>query len=177
MSDFKLKITIGNAQIELEGEGELVHTIFQELRKTGLGNISPLVRAERHTALSENTTQNNSGELPNEPADSITPSGPTSGFEVPSLNNVVLQGRPKKESKWMLIYAAYASNWGEILFTREDLRSKYNEAKRATETRSKNFATNLRSLSASNYISAVNDTQFRMECVGLEKLRIFRRVL
>lgn len=169
MSDFKLKITIGNAQIELEGEGELVHTIFQELRETGLGNISPLVCAERHTSLGENTTQSDSCELPNKPADSITPSGSASGFEAPSLNNVVLQGRPKKESEWMLIYAAYASNWGEALFTREDLRSKYSETKRTTETRSKNFAANLKSLSASNYISAVNDTQFRIERAGLEK--------
>ena len=37
MSDiFKLRVCIGNANIELEGEGELVHTIFSELRENGL---------------------------------------------------------------------------------------------------------------------------------------------
>lgn len=41
MSDiFKLKVCIGNANIELEGEGNLVHTIFSELREDGLGKLS-----------------------------------------------------------------------------------------------------------------------------------------
>lgn len=171
MSDFKLKITIGNAQIELEGEGELVHTIFQELRETGLGNISPLVHAERHTALSENTTQNDSGELPNEPADSITPSGLASDYEMPSLNNVVLQGLPQKESEWLLVYALYASDCGKSAFTKEDLRSKYVESNRVTTSHNNHFVENLKILVSAKYISAINATDFRLEQAGIEQAR------
>lgn len=41
MSDiFKLRVCVGNANIELEGEGELVHTIFSELRENGCANCS-----------------------------------------------------------------------------------------------------------------------------------------
>ena len=41
MSDnFKLLINIGDSHIELEGEGALVHTIFSELRESGLGKLS-----------------------------------------------------------------------------------------------------------------------------------------
>ena len=44
MSDiFKLKVCIGNANIELEGEGNLVHTIFSELREDGLGDRKSVV--------------------------------------------------------------------------------------------------------------------------------------
>ena len=40
MDIFKLRVTVGDAQIELEGNGELVHTIFQELRDNGLGKLT-----------------------------------------------------------------------------------------------------------------------------------------
>lgn len=41
MSDiFKLKVCIGDANVELEGNGDLVHTIFVELRENGLGKLS-----------------------------------------------------------------------------------------------------------------------------------------
>ncbi|MBD5134293.1 MAG: hypothetical protein HDT38_07490 [Clostridiales bacterium] len=168
MSDFKLKIAIGSAQIELEGDGELVHTIFQELKDTGLGNIAPLVQAEAKT-LYYDDGKDDGGTLSDGTAEKLQNDSGSFSKEHPSLENVVLQGRPQKESEWILIYAAYASNWGETLFTREDLRSKYSETKRTTETRSKNFAANLKSLSSSNYISAVNDKEFRMESAGLEK--------
>ena len=56
MSDiFKLIVCIGNANIELEGEGELVHTIFSELRENGLGNLS--VSVDTHQ-VSQNVVDN-----------------------------------------------------------------------------------------------------------------------
>ena len=56
MSDiFKLRVCIGNANIELEGEGELVHTIFSELRENGLGNLS--VSVDTHQ-VSQNVVDN-----------------------------------------------------------------------------------------------------------------------
>ena len=40
MTEFKLKINIGDASIELEGDGVLVKEIFKDLKETGLGNLS-----------------------------------------------------------------------------------------------------------------------------------------
>ena len=37
--DLQLKLNIGNVQIELQGEGSLVHTILSELRNEGLGEL------------------------------------------------------------------------------------------------------------------------------------------
>ncbi len=170
MSDFKLKITMGNAQIELEGEGELVHTIFQELRESGLGNISPLVSVERHDLHDRNTDQSDSGELPNESVDNVE-SDSAIGFELPSLNNVVMQGFPQKESEWLLIYALYASNCGKTFFSREDLKAKYVETNRVSTSHNNHFLENLKILVSSKYISAISATDFRLEQAGIVKAR------
>ncbi len=39
MDVFKLKISIDNSTIELEGNGDLVFKIFTELRDTGLNSV------------------------------------------------------------------------------------------------------------------------------------------
>lgn len=168
MSDFKLKMIIGEAQIELEGDGELVHTIFQELKDTGLGKLAPLIQVS--SKGTEATSKPPANPLSKETEDALDNSN-ESLPELPSLQDVVLQGLPQKESDWLLIYAAYASDWGGKSFTREDLRAKYTETKRTTDARSKNFAANLRALSTSHYISAINNTEFRIDQSGIEKAK------
>ncbi|MEL7655974.1 MAG: hypothetical protein AAGU75_08710 [Bacillota bacterium] len=39
MSELQLKITMGDIDINLQGEGELVYKIFKELREEGLGSL------------------------------------------------------------------------------------------------------------------------------------------
>jgi hypothetical protein len=165
MDVFKLRVVVGDAQIELEGEGSLVHAIFQELRDNGIGKLATLqspsgkndeIVASRET--NSKVVSIGAGQSSTEPPSS----------ELPALNNVVLSGSPSTEAEWILIYAAYCSNQGSKTFTKEDLRDKYEETRRATPARSKNFVANLKSLIASKYISAINDTEFRMEKAGLE---------
>ena len=172
MSDFKLKIIIGDAQIELEGEGELVHTMFQELKESGLGNISPLVHTKAQSVQNCEVSKSSSNEsttalLAEEPA----VVGEASDFELPPLNSVVMQGLPQKESEWMLIYALYASNCGKGVFSKEDLRAKYEESNRVTQSHSNHFIENLRTLLSLKYISAVSQTDYRMEQTGIQKAR------
>lgn len=171
MSDFKLKIAIGNAQIELEGEGELVHTIFQELRETGLGNISPLVKTEKQTPDGRPDNPNDSDKLPNEPKEPSPQNDSLSSSELPSLNNVVMQGLPQKESEWLLIYALYASNCGSQFFTKDDLRAKYVESNRVTTSHNNHFTENIRILVSEKFISAVNETDFRLEQSGIKRAK------
>lgn len=166
MSDFKLKIVIGDAQIELEGEGELVHTIFQEIKDSGLGKFTSLVQDGHKDAVRPSATS------PSDANKGVSDSSEESSApKLPLLQDVVLQGKPKTEVEWLLIYAAYASNWGSNLFTREDLRVKYTETKRITPTRNKNFATNFKSLSIAQYISANNDTEYRLTQMGVQKAK------
>lgn len=171
MSDFKLKIIIGDAQIELEGEGELVHTMFQELRESGLGNISPLVHTKAQSVQNGEVSKSSSNESTTASIEESVAVGETSDFELPPLNSVVMQGLPQKESEWMLIYALYASNCGKEVFRKEDLRAKYEESNRITPSRSNHFNDNFKILSSLKYISAVNQTDYRLEQTGIQKAR------
>ena len=164
MEAFKLKVALGNAQIELEGNGELVHKIFQELRENGLGKLT--ISAESQS--NSNSSNYNAKESFDQKAEGSEDSKDTLlDEELPTLENVVLQCTPKTEAEWLLIYATYCSNQGKSLFTKDDLRAKYDETNRITEARSKNFASNIKSLVSSKYISAVNANDFRLDKVGL----------
>ncbi|NLH45115.1 MAG: hypothetical protein GX451_03165 [Acholeplasmataceae bacterium] len=170
METFKLKVSVGNAEINLEGDGELVHIIFQELKESGLGKLAPSAinyqPATTYNDIIENTCENN------QKSDDLSDHTPPSQTqELPTLENVVLQGTPKTESDWLLIYAVYCSEQGKTLFTKDDLRTKYNETNRMTDARSKNFMTNVKSLVSSKYISAVNANEFRLENDGLVKAK------
>ena len=55
MSNLKLNLSIGELSLQLEGDGELVQTMLNELRKNGLGELSkipevrtPMLSSESH---------------------------------------------------------------------------------------------------------------------------------
>ncbi len=172
MDVFKLNIIIDNAQIELEGQGELVYKIFQELKENGLGKLTPLTKEYSSNLVSANNSEETSKDVPKiENTDNLKDDPILLNEDFPALQNVVLQGTPQTEKDWLLVYAAYCSEQGESLFTRDDLRTKYDETNRKTITREKNFSTNVKSLISDNYISAVNDTEFRLEGIGLERAK------
>lgn len=168
METFKLKVSIGNAEVELEGDGELVHAIFQELKKDGLGKLAPATECcPPPTAIAGESERASENKQKAESTESSEDASTSLDEELPTLENVVLQGTPKMECDWLLVYATYCSNQGKSLFTRDDLRAKYDETKRTTDSTKKNFTKNIRSLVASKYISAVNSNEFRLENDGL----------
>ena len=168
MNTFKLKIVVGTAQIELEGDGDLVHSIFHDLRENGLGKLAISVENCLPTMNPTKDVEKVS-EGSQEEADINKTTGASAlvDEEIPTLENVVLRGTPKTECDWLLVYSTYCSNQGESLFTRDDLRAKYNETKRTTASTKKNFTKNIRTLVSSKYISAVNSNEFRLETAGL----------
>ncbi len=80
-----------------------------------------------------------------------------------------MAGGPRTESEWILIYAFYISEKGTKFFSRDDLRQCYKDTNRYTATRSKNFSSNVKILISEKLISAVNQTDFRIERKGLEQ--------
>ena len=146
----------------------MVHTIFQELCDKGLGSLQLQTKADKPIFGDSKQSEDNKKTGITSSLDDI---GSSPVDEHPTLENVVLKGSPKKEYEWLLIYAFYCSNNGSTLFTREDLRSKYDSTNRWTEARSKNFAVNIKSLVSNGYISAVNSNDFRIESAGLLKAK------
>lgn len=159
---FKLKISIGNANVELEGDGNLVHTIFTELREQGLGQLST------HNSYSS-FVENNNTELPDENTDVTVhhqTAVDTDSFIKPNIKDVVIKDLPNSESEWVLIYALYASEEGTSTFTSDDLRQMYKESNRMTDVRNKNFSTNVKKAVSSDWFTTVNSTEYALTAKG-----------
>ena len=139
---FKLKVSVGNANVELEGDGELVHTIFTELREQGLRQLSP-----QNDCVSAFDNNQNTTELPNEIEEIVNSPQKTMNantFIKPNIKDVVIKDLPDSEAEWLLVYALYVSDEGANTFTADDLRQMYKDSNRMTQARSKNFSANFK---------------------------------
>lgn len=161
MSNLKLGLTIGELSLQLEGDGELVQTMLNELRENGLGELSkiPEARISAANAQSYISTQNNT-ELCNNIADS----------NYPSLKEVALKCLPKSEPEWILLYAFYASDFGTRSVSRTEIKEMYNVTNRMTTSRSNNFFNSLTSVVSNNYLSALNDDEYAVRQEGQIKI-------
>lgn len=164
MSELKIKVTIDGMSVELEGEAESVKEIFTSLKESGMGYLSELKRKVIPAPVE--LIKEASAEYLVSSDDSIGEE--TGDNEIPSLTNVVLSGGPRTESEWMLIYAFYKSEQGTKFFSKDDLRQCYRDTNRYTNTRNKNFSSNIKILISEKLISAVNENDFRIEKKGIE---------
>lgn len=165
MGELKIKVTWNGMAIELEGETESVKEIFNSLKDSGMGRMG-----ECDKIMVNVPAEGSQKKTQNENMVGIDENGyeEPQQTEIPSLSNVVLAGGPRTESEWLLIYAFYKSEQGTQFFSREDLRQCYKETNRYTETRNKNFSSNVKSLISDKLISAVNQNDFRIEKKGIE---------
>lgn len=92
-------------------------------------------------------------------------------LELPTLQTIVLQGKPSTEQEWILVYAVYCSQSGTTPFTAEDLKLKYRETNRFNLSNNNNFQTNVKKLVSSGFISAIDNTKFKLENLSLEKAK------
>lgn len=162
---FKLKVCIGDANIELEGDGTLVHTIFSELRENGLGKLgTPVLMLPRNETVDEAPATKIEEIIPaakNENVDTLS-LNQTSINSLPNIKDVVLKNLPKTEAEWVLVYALYASEEGNKVFTAEDIRQMYHTSNRFTDARNKNFATNIKKAVTSSWFITVNNTEYSL---------------
>lgn len=165
MSELKIKVTWDGMAIELEGETESVKEIFNSLKESGMGNMGQCgKKAVNVSTNNTETIRENENTVVIGEEDFEEMGQP----EIPTLSNVVLAGGPRTESEWILIYAFYISEQGAKFFSRDDLRQCYKDTNRYTATRSKNFSSNIKILISEKLISAVNQTDFRIERKGIE---------
>lgn len=168
MSDLKIRILIDNINIELEGESGSVTKIFDSLKQDGLGAINSCLSDKNSIELNNKIKIENQIEKSNLISEEVIENEELVNNELPSLNNLVLSGGPSKESEWIVIYAYYCSNQGKNTFTKEDLRQSYRDTNRFTDTRSKNFSSNFKSIISSKLLAAINTEDFRIEKKGIE---------
>lgn len=161
MSNLKLSLSIGELSLQLEGDGELVQTMLNELRENGLGELSKIPEVHFSTSsYQSNMIIPNNKELCNNTVDN----------NYPSLKEVALKCLPKSESEWILLYAFYASDFGTRSVSRTEIKEMYNVTNRMTTSRSNNFFNSLTSVVSNNYLSALNDDEYAVRPEGQIKI-------
>lgn len=166
---FKLRVDIGSAHIELEGEGQLVHTIFSELREYGLGKLSSNALTINSMAPAKEAEIESAHETPVFQDTQIYDTTQPENIELPDIKNVVIRIKPKTEADWLVVYALYVSKHGTETFTANDLRQMYNTTNRLNKSRSKNFSTNLRKCVSNNLFNCINDDYYSLTDSGKSK--------
>lgn len=159
---FKLKINFGDANIELEGEGTLVHTILSELRELGLGKLTTgqqMVPKSFVLKNNDNLNVSNSSENTNESDIGVS-------CALPNIRDIVIKDLPKTEAEWLLVYALYTCQDNIDTFTADDLRQKYHDTNRYTENRNKNFSTNLKKAVTESWFICINETDYSLSEAG-----------
>ena len=139
MEDYaKIKINIKNINIELEGNQEFVKDLFCNLTQLGLGKLEEYSKDNyimpfdkyKDSDNIECNVKSDRKDVDNE--------------QFPSLKDAILRNYAVGEPQWCLLYGYYLLREGKEFFTKEDLKQKYEESGRMTETRKKNFSTNVK---------------------------------
>jgi len=76
--------------------------------------------------------------------------------QYPDILNIAMKALPASEVEWILVYSFYASSFGTIIFSREDIIAKYDESRRRTTSRLSNYAVNIKSLVRDGKLSILN---------------------
>lgn len=160
----KIKVTIGEIAIELEGSTSVVLEKFEELKTSGLGNLIPNQNliANKPKVEPEKVTESSKSRTTAQPK---AKSGSNSSY--PSLREINLKGSPKTETEWIMVYGFYASSNGKEEFVRESLLQFYKETKRETKSRIANLSNNLKNLLKQGKIRFLNDNDIVLTPEGI----------
>ena len=112
MTDFKLKIVLGEATIELEGEGQLVKEILNDLKGNGLGVLTTNKKFGNRGITSIDTCVNN--EIKNDFVQTENP--------YPLIQDVIMADYAQNGQEKLLVFAFYSSDYGSRPITHEEIK-------------------------------------------------------
>jgi hypothetical protein len=155
--NLRIKVTIGDFTLEIEGSADKVVEQFTELKKNGLDKLeshSTKVHGIEIPSIEKGTT------IPNPKKPAEQDHVPLGNNKFPTLRDVALKQLPGPESEWIIVYGFYSSSFGSKEFTRNDIISKYEETNRKTDNRINNLSNNLRIAVNKDWINSLNDKDF-----------------
>lgn len=91
--------------------------------------------------------------------------------EFPAMKYIVMNNLPSSESEWIIVYAFYASNFGQETFTRKDILNMYEESGRKTNTRVGNLGSSIKNAVTNRYVNPINNNDFSIVEKGIEKAK------
>ena len=149
MTDFKLKINLGEASIELEGEAILVKEILNDLKETGLGVLTKVAtnQNDKASSIDKCNAINNT----NADVEEVS----TESTEYPSLKDLMYNDSIKSESDIIIVFVHYLSSFGQNVVGESAIKENYQEFNLWKKARS-NFKTNIKKLIRAKKMSSVD---------------------
>lgn len=74
-------------------------------------------------------------------------------LEYPSLKAIAMKNLPNSETEWVVVYAFYASKFGEETFTRQSIIEKYSESNRLDTDKKNALSSYIRTAVRSGYLN------------------------
>ncbi len=157
MANLKLKLKFNTLEFEIEGEEAVVKEEFQKFKSFITNEFASRVQISQAQDIKANKP---------------LLEGSLSHSELPVLNEIVKKDLPNSEAEWVLIYAFYASSYGENSFTEQDIKRGYSDSKRISDNRTANLSNNIKSILSKSYIKMLNDTDYIFLEEGKNKARL-----
>lgn len=88
----------------------------------------------------------------------------------PTLKAIAMKNLPSSETEWIVVYAFFASDYGNEIFTRQDLIDKYTESNRNNKDRMRDLAAYIRAAVKANYLNPL-ETGYSILEKGVEKAK------
>lgn len=165
MTDFKLKIVLGDATIELEGEGQLVKEILEDLKETGLGNLAKTVPVQKQEPKIQECNIDNTRVAEEENIEQCE-------TELPNIKDLIISGNLHNDQEKILIFAYYLSNYGQDVVSEDEIRNKFKEMNLWTNSACGNFKTNIKKLIGDKkFLSSYGDTGYIVTQCGQEQVK------
>lgn len=161
MDTLKIKFKLHGLEFELEGKETTVKAEFDNFKSF----ITADLLAKINITIPQITTIQPTKPVNQIGSTEVIPLVETSGF--PVMKEIVKKDLPKTETEWILIYAFYASSFGENTFTEQDIKGYYESTGRKNGSRTNNLSNNIKSLFRQDYIKAHNDTEYRIKDAGI----------
>ncbi len=122
-------------------------------------NINSVQEAEVINGVANDSPQNSTSTAPSE-----------KNQQFQTLKAVAIKNLPSSEAEWIVVYAFYASNFGQDTFTREDIVNRYKESGRYDKSTRKNLTMYMNRAVQGGYINPLTD-EFSILGAGIDKAK------
>ena len=164
MDTLKMKFKLHNLEFEIEGKEAVVIEQFEGFKAFVTGELLSKVNIQNPQATILPQGQKQSQISPPAEDAVILLNG-----QYPDITNVVRKNLPGAEWEWVLVYAFYATNFGQKDITREEITKYYVNTKRDAKQNINNLTQNLNSINKKGYINFLNEADFQMLDNGIEE--------
>ncbi|MGB6035610.1 MAG: hypothetical protein WBG42_05035, partial [Cryomorphaceae bacterium] len=171
MSDkknLKLRFKLKELEFEIEGDEKTVKEEFENFKGFVTNDILPQINIPQ-VSDSKPELQNSKEPLGLNQTIDVDSEDLT---DFPVMKEIVQRDLPKGEQEWVLIYAFYASKYGESTFTRSDIINFYEKSNRKTKKHMSTLSVQLQRVLKKGYIKFINDDDYIVKPEGIEQAKL-----